>query len=99
MYFSAIHFPFLKAGLDVAGYAGFASPARSGMELISSADNARTARKGASAEAPRFFLTTSTALSAEPIATLKNWKVGFVLMAGRHLLPSAWIIGTPGMVS
>jgi hypothetical protein len=58
------------------------------MEAISDDDNARTTRMGASFEAPAFFLAASTAFSAEPIATLKNWKVGAVLMGVRHRLPS-----------
>ena len=69
------------------------------MESTSAADNGRTTRIGASSEAPSFFLTAATALSAEPIATLKNWKVGELITVGRHLLPSGCTIGDPGVVN
>ena len=79
-------------------HAGLTSPARKAIEAISDDDNARTVRMGASSEAPAFFLAASTALSAVPIATLKNWKVGALFVAGRQGVPSAGIIGFPGMV-
>jgi hypothetical protein len=87
------------AGSRLGAYAGWASPARNLIESISDDDNSRTTRMGASSEAPAFFLAASTALSAEPIATLKNWKDGEVFMAGRHRLPSIGTIGTPGIVN
>src|SRR3990170_7556630 len=79
--------------------AGLASPARNLMELISDDDRERTTRSAASSEAPAFLRAASTALSADPMATLKNWNVGAVSSAGRHLAPSGWIRGTPGIVS
>jgi hypothetical protein len=69
------------------------------MEAISDDDSARTTRTGASSDAPAFFRAASTAFSGEPIATLKNWKVGAALMGVRHRLPSTKIIGSPGIVS
>ena len=66
------------------------------MWSISVADSWRTTPMTASSSAPAFFLAASTALSADPIATLKNWNVGAVVHGGTPLGALGLNYGYPG---